>query len=158
MGNRFYACFTSYKGRRVLPAQRVEVYRNLKFKNKIVYSIRDPKTGLVLGHASKILLSRCKFVVKEAGRQRVLKEKKKNVHAWVEGSFGIVHAGDDRIFSNGTKISYNPYTNSHFEMVDCGEPIAEASLVFINDGQVNASSIVRLWETRGVFCFPTLRN
>lgn len=155
MDNHFYKFFNSYKGRNVLPGQRVEVYRNLKFKDRIVYSIRDAKSGLVLGHATDLLLTnKCKFVVKEVGRQRVLKEKKKNVHAWIEGSFGIIHAGDDKIFGDGTPVRYNPYTNSHFEMSDCGEPIVGANLVFIKEGLVSASSIVRLWETRGVFCFP----
>lgn len=134
--------FNSYKGRWVHAGQRVQVYRNLKFKDRIVYSIRDVKSGLVLGHATDILLSNsCKFVVREVGRQRVLKEKKKNVHAWIEGSFGIIHAGDDKIFSDGTQVRYNPYTNSYFEMADCGEPIVEANLVFIKEGLVSASAI-----------------
>jgi hypothetical protein len=148
MDNHFYRCFTSYKGRRVLPGQRVEVYRNLKFKDRVVYSIRDVKTGLVLGHASTLLLSRCKFVVNQKGRERVIKEKRKNVHAWIQGSMGIVHAGDDRIFSTGRKVCYNPYTNSHFELADCGEPVVEANLVWINEGLVSASSIKRLWDVR----------
>ena len=140
--------FESYKGRNVLPGQRVEVYRNLKFKDRVIYSVRDAKTGLVLGHASNLLLSRCEFVVKEAGRQRVIKEKRKNVHAWIQGSFGIIHYGDDRIFSEGTRVSYNPYTNTHFELAECGEPVMGANIVFIQEGIVTASSIVRLWDTR----------
>ncbi len=126
----------------------MEVYRNLKFKDQIVYSIRDKRTGLVLGHASNLLLSRCRFVVNQAGRERVLREKKKNVHAWIEGSYSIIHAGDDRIFSDGTPICYNPYTNSHFEIDSCGEPVDQATLVWIEDGLVAASAIVRTWETR----------
>ena len=126
----------------------MEVYRNLKFKDRIVYSIRDPKTRLVLGHASDLLLTQCKFVVNQAGRKRVLKEKKKNVHAWISGSLSVIHAGDDRIFSDGTKVQYNPYTNSQFEMAECGEPVVEANLVYINETGVYASAIKRLWETR----------
>lgn len=157
--NHFYKFFNSYKGRWIHAGQRVEVYRNLKFKDRIVYSIRDAKSGLVLGHATDILLTNnCKFVVKEVGRQRVLKEKKKNVHAWIEGSYGIIHAGDDKIFSDGTPVRYNPYTNSHFEMADCGEPIVEANLVFIKEGLVSASAIKSLWDSRGFFLFPTLRK
>jgi hypothetical protein len=141
--------FESYKGRWVHAGQRVEVYRNLKFKDKIVYSIRDKRTGLVLGHASDLLLTnQCKFVVHEVGRQRVLREKKKNVHAWIEGSYGIIHAGDDRIFSDGTPVYYNPYTNSHFEMVDCGEPVVGANLVYIQEDLVAASAVIRLWDIR----------
>jgi hypothetical protein len=144
--------FSSYKGRQIpVRGERVQVYRNLKFRDRIVYSIRDTKTGLVLGHASNLLLSGCKFNVNQRGRERVLKERKKNVHAYVEGHFGIIHAGDDRIFSEGTKIQYNPYTNSYFEMVDCGEPIVEANIVWIDEGLVVASNIIRSWETRSFF-------
>lgn len=136
-----YKFFKSYKKRNVLPGQRVEVYRNLKFKDRIVYSVRDAKTGLVLGHATNLLLSRCEFVVKQAGRERVIKEKRKNVHAWIEGSFGIIHMGDDKIFSEGIGVRYNPYINSEFEMADCGEPIYKANVVYIQDGLLSASGL-----------------
>ena len=152
--SHFYRFFNSYKGRQIpVNGERVEVYRNLKFKDRVVYSIRDVKSGLVLGHASTLLLSRCKFVVNQKGRERVLRERKKNVHAWIEGSFGIVHAGDDRIFSKGTEVQYNPYLNSHFEMSECGEPVVEANIVWIDESSVIATDITRLWETRGVFLF-----
>lgn len=140
--------FNSYKGRWVHAGQRVEVYRNLKFKDSIVYSVRDAKTGLVLGHATHLLLGSCEFVVSEVGRQRVLRERKKNVHAWIEGSFGIIHAGDDEIFSDVEKVNYNPYTNTLFELVDCGEPVTGASLVYINEDGVHASAVKRLWTHR----------
>lgn len=149
--------FNSYKGRQIpVHGELVQVYRNLKFKDRVVYSIRDAKTRLVLGHASNLLLSGCKFVVNQKGRERVIREKKKNVHAWVEGHFGIIHAGDDKIFSEGTEIYYNPYTNTHFEMLECGEPIVGANIVWIDEDLVVASAITRSWETRSIF--PTLRN
>lgn len=139
--NHFYKFFNSYKGRNVLPGQRVEVYRNLKFKDRIVYSVRDAKTGLVLGHASNLLLNRCCFIVRQKGRERVLKERKKNVHAWIEGSFGIIHFGDSRIFSEGIGVRYNPYTNNQFEQAECGESIYKANVVYIEDGLLSASGL-----------------
>lgn len=139
--NHFYKFFTSYKGRWVHDGQRVQVYRNLKFKDKVVYSIRDTKTGLVLGHASNLMLSGCEFVVNESGRQRVLKEKKKNVHAHIEGRYGVVHAGDDRIFSKGVGVRYNPYTGSTFEIANHGGSIYKANVVYIQDGLVSASGL-----------------
>jgi hypothetical protein len=135
--------FNSYKGRNVLPGQRVEVYRNLKFKDSVVYSIRDLKSGLVLGHASNLLLSRCKFVVKQSGRTRVIKERKKNVHAWIEGSYGIIHAGDDRIFSEGTKVRYNPYQNITFIRGEGPDEthILQANIVWLDEEDVVASGL-----------------
>lgn len=140
-----YRFFTPYKGRNVVPGQSVQVYRNLKYKDEAVYSIRSVNTGLVLGHATHLLLSRCKFVVSEAGRQRVLREKKKNVCAWIEGSFGILHAGDGNIFNDGYKVYYNPYENETFVIHSTvfkdtyALSIFDANVVYIGDEGVTAS-------------------
>ena len=61
---------------------RVQVYRNL---NNGLISIQDLSTGLVLGHASAIDLQEASFIVREAGRQQVIREQRKNVHAFVRG-------------------------------------------------------------------------
>ena len=61
---------------------KVQVYRNLH--NGLI-SIQDLSTGLVLGHAYAVDLKRADFIVREAGRQQVIKEKRKNVHAFVRG-------------------------------------------------------------------------
>ena len=58
----------------------VEVYFNVR---KRVFSVREH--GKVIGHTDKILLKDVQFVVREAGRQRVLRTGCKNVHAWARG-------------------------------------------------------------------------
>jgi len=63
--------------------KQVEVYRNL---NNGRLSIRDAKTKLVLAHADVVTLTEVTFHVSEAGRQRVLRDKRKNVHAVVRGT------------------------------------------------------------------------
>lgn len=142
-----YKFFEPYQGRNVVPGQSVQVYRNLKYKNEPVYSIRSVNTGLVLGHATTLLLSRCVFVVSQAGRKRVLREKRKNVHAWVEGCFGIIHAGDDKIFNDGVKVTYNPYKDIAFkygEDVNGYERqhyIPMANVVWIDETGVYASGL-----------------
>lgn len=69
---------------------KVEVYRNLH-KNGIVYSIRDQKTKRVIGYSSNLTLKDVKFCVNQTGRERVLREKRKNVHAFIRGT--IVSGG-----------------------------------------------------------------
>jgi hypothetical protein len=69
-----------------------------------------------------------------------LRERKKNVHAWIEGSYGIIHAGDDRIFSDGKRVSYNPYLHTKFEMEN-GEWMEKANLVYIDETGVYASGL-----------------
>ena len=68
------------------------IYRNLhKGKWSIRSLDRDDTYGRVIGHASILLMLDCSFTVSEAGRQRVLREKQKNVHAGVRGMIsGVV--------------------------------------------------------------------
>ena len=60
--------------------QPVYVYKNL---HKDCWSVRQD--GLVKAHAKELSLHSCVFKVSKHGRARVLKEKRKNVHAGIEG-------------------------------------------------------------------------
>jgi hypothetical protein len=66
---------------------RVQVYRNLHKSNETgaVYSVRDKKSRKVISHQQWLVLDNVKYYVSDKGRARVLREKKKNVHAWIEG-------------------------------------------------------------------------
>ncbi len=86
--------------------RRVEVYRNLHRK---CYSVRDYKTKRVIYHTNSISLTSAKCFVQEGGRQRVLKEGRKNVHAYIRGIWsGVPNDGGD-------KVSYNPYKSNKFK-------------------------------------------
>ena len=110
---------------------RVESYWNL---HKHVFSIRalegDHK-GKVVEHVSHKTLHDVTFAVQPAGRAKVLREQKKNVHAFVRGTEGI---GESRAryypLSSDCweKISYNPYKYDSF--VDShGAPVTHAKAV-----------------------------
>ena len=62
---------------------KVKVYKNL---TKDTWSIQDYKTRKVIGYSDTIRLEDAKFIVSQAGRQRVLREGKKYVHAFVVGT------------------------------------------------------------------------
>ncbi len=67
---------------------RREVYRNLNWRDDVVYSVR--KDGLVEGHAYTIVLDGntkypVTFAVGPKGNQRVRDEQRKNVHAVIRG-------------------------------------------------------------------------
>lgn len=85
----------------------VEVYRNL---HKGMYSIR--KDGVVIAHAPSVTLSNPKFKVSAAGRDRVRREKRKNVHAVVKGE--LIGIGETPCIVDPVLISYNPYVNETF--------------------------------------------
>ena len=132
---------------------RVQVYRNL---NNGLISIQDLSTGLVLGHAYAIDLEDATFIVREAGRQQVIKEKRKNVHAFVRGkvismqnfqpykgrSLKVNRQSDlqDLQGSNvwtTTKVSYNPYKAPHFVTPE-GDEVESAYLCTIqSNGVIN---------------------
>ena len=87
--------------------KKVRVYFNL---HKKVYSVQDRKTGLVIAHLDNITLEDVKFNVRQGGRNKVLKEKKKNVHAFIEGTICCP------VLAQGIEygVTYNPYKYDSF--------------------------------------------
>ena len=108
----------------------VEVYRNL---HNGKFSVRDSKTKRVLAHCDEVTLAGVVFKVSQAGRERVLRERKKNVHAVVKGKL-ISYQGaesykgrslDDAVWKwadgkhriaviGHDKATYNPYKYASF--------------------------------------------
>jgi len=105
--------------------RKVFIYWNL---HKDMWSVKDMITKKVIGHSDRVLLTDCKFKVSEAGRQRVLREKRKNVHAGVIGTLtGIVPRGAGEI------AYYNPYKQDCFT---------------VNGNRVDTAEIVRFYPDR----------
>ena len=94
-----------------LIGMKVFVYYNL---HKHVFSIKameGENKGRVVGYSTHITLSDAMPKVSEAGRQRVIRERKKNVHA---GIVGIVESLGDIGTHIGEEVTYNPYKFSTF--------------------------------------------
>ena len=64
---------------------KVFVYFNLRSKLYSIKALEGPAKGRVVAHASDVIIKDATFKVSEAGRQRVLREKHKNVYAGVQG-------------------------------------------------------------------------
>lgn len=91
--------------------------------------------GRVIGHPLELALENCEFRVCPAGRARVLREKKKFVHAFAVGTpvYGMTGCMDKELI----QITYNPYKAGYFYRVDTNEPVYAAKLVFLfGDGKV----------------------
>jgi hypothetical protein len=88
--------------------QRVEVYRNLHKNCYSVRALNGENKGRVIDHVQSIILKDATFVVQPAGRDRVLQEKRKNVHAFVRGTI------TDQPVSHGLSVRYDPYLNDAF--------------------------------------------
>lgn len=109
---------------------RVFVYFNLHKKLWSVRALEGPDKGRVIQHATALCLADCTFKVSEAGRERVLRERQKNVHA---GVVGTLVASPDAALSPSHRITYNPYRFSTFVNTDTLAPIyAAASVTFDN--------------------------
>jgi hypothetical protein len=88
---------------------QVRVYRNLK--NGLM-SVQAKINGswLVVGHVESLLLYDAVFKVSQAGRKRVIEQKRKNVHAFVYGELADI----DTDVVLPTKAFYNPYKYQTF--------------------------------------------
>ena len=114
----------------------VQVYRNL---HKKCWSVRQNKK--VRFHTNHILLKQINFKVSASGRARVLREQKKNVHAWVEGY--LVH--QLTVESNTSSVlwgefQYNPYKNESFVDED-NRPLFEADYADMYCDKFNQSTL-----------------
>ena len=113
---------------------KVFVYWNL---HKLVWSVKaleGKDKGRVIRHTKEITLYACTFKVSQAGRQRVLREQCKNVHAgvvgkWIGGTEGI--AFKEYYFP----VTYNPYKYETFVHRETQEPVMHAGCVYMTDNR-----------------------
>jgi hypothetical protein len=116
---------------------KVFVYFNLHRKLFSVKSLEGPDKGKVIGHMYSVSLNDVTFKVSEAGRQRVLREKRKNVHAGVVGNISP-NAWDDMLQDDPKQITYNPYRFSSFVDKDNLEPVRHAKYCLLNGRIISA--------------------
>lgn len=96
---------------------RVFVYYNLHKKLWSVKALEGPDKGKVIDRREFVFLRDVTPRVSESGRQRVLREQRKNVHAGLVGTLSE-HAPSYSM-TNKCRISYNPYKGSDFyKLVD----------------------------------------
>jgi hypothetical protein len=87
--------------------KRVQVYKNL---HTGTWSVRQG--GVVISHPLELALRDCRLLVQPAGRARVLREQRKNVHAYISGY--IVPMAEARKTHAHEQVSYNPYKTGYF--------------------------------------------
>ena len=114
------------------------VYFNL---HKKVWSVKDVATQRVVAHLHNLVMFDAKPKVSEAGRQRVLRERKKYVHAGFEGYIDLSDPDkySDCVF--GKAVTYNPYKHEGFVYRDDEEYLDK-----------EAQYIVTFFSDRNVIC------
>jgi len=88
---------------------RVRAYYNLHRK---CFSVQDYKTGLVVEHTNKLRFTNAMFVVRKSGNEKVKKEGRKNVHAFVNG---IRQPKWMTPHLSYQEVKYNPHTMDYFK-------------------------------------------
>lgn len=117
------------------------IYFNLHKKCFSIKALEGANKGRVIAHRDALVLYHAKFKVSEAGRQRVLKEQRKNVHAGVVGIwYDEVDADKTLRVRDTTAVTYNPYKYDSFVTVDDQQRIDEAWCVVLKDKRITAVS------------------
>ena len=107
----------------------VDIYRNL---HRDTWSIRDRATGRVIGHSDNVLVEDATCVVQPAGRDRVLREGRKNVHAFVRGVMVTTCETPYAKAECNVQVKYNPYKAGHFVRVDTSDKVTSSPVAILD--------------------------
>lgn len=108
---------------------KVFVYFNLHKKCWSVKALEGKNKGKVIAHCETIILKDCQLKVSESGRQRVIREQKKYVHA---GVVGLVVSMDKKVKDTDTLVTYNPYRFNSFVKKETMEPVFNANKAYMS--------------------------
>jgi hypothetical protein len=111
--------------------QNVFVYRNIIKKT---YSVKSLKTGLVVAHHNTLALRDCTFRGSLAGRKRVLRERRKNVHAGIKGE--LISTNEMPFNGRWVEVWYNPYKTKTFVVRSTGKAIDSARYIVLTPNGV----------------------
>ena len=90
--------------------QPVKVYRNLHKDQWSLMAADGPEKGRVIGYGQEVLILDPRLTVSEAGRQRAVREHRRNVHAFVVGTVGDLQQLRGPLY----RVRYNPFRASCF--------------------------------------------
>lgn len=120
--------------------KKADVYRNLQVGGYSIRSRESETYGTVIGHEETVVMEDVEFVVQEAGRQKVLEEERKNVHAVVRGVVATQDAWTTDT-EGAVPVTYNPYEYAHFVHAETETPIESADRVLIGEDGVYAIGV-----------------
>lgn len=114
-----------FKNRTIDPSSPVQVYRCLTKRDDVWYSIRQK--GKVVAHSKCLVLVDARFIVCPGGRARALREKKRNVHAYVTGL--LFRGAEDMKVQGRRPIKVKYCLGPQFETADGSSYVDRAVLV-----------------------------
>ncbi|AMS01078.1 hypothetical protein SEA_ARCHERNM_84 [Mycobacterium phage ArcherNM] len=114
---------------------RVFVYWNLHRGMWSVKALEGPDKGRVIARHQNVVLRNVTGKVSEAGRQRVLREGRKNVHAGLVGEL----VQGEAVNLPDRKVTYNPRKYESFVYVDDETPFEGSDLAVLAHRTVYAA-------------------
>lgn len=105
---------------------KVFVYFNLRKRLFSVKALEGPNKGRVIAHMESVVIDGAQFKVSQAGRARVIRNQRKNVHAGVVGQL-YTGTKDEREYP--VSITYDPYKYETFVDLAGGRPVLSANHV-----------------------------
>lgn len=114
---------------------KVEVYFNLHKKCLSVRALEGDRKGRVIAHTDAVELFDVTFAVQPAGRAKVLREGRKNVHAFVRGIW-VAPMGAEAWQT--TPVTYNPYKYESFVNREDETPVTKAIWAKVAGRQITA--------------------
>lgn len=140
-------------------AMRVFIYYNLHRHILSVRATNGPHRGLVIAHARSVQIRDAHFTVSEAGRQRVLRDRAKNVHAgivgeligvdevvWLKPGLSAPAMGElapclPKEDGEGVRrVTYNPYLFATFVDRETSDAVHDAAQVDVFDKDIRCAA------------------
>ena len=119
---------------------KVAVYFNLHKKLFSVRSRQGSTYGRVLWHTDNLILNDVDFKVSKKGRLKVIKDKRKNVHAFC---YGTINIKNEKEPVKERMISYNPYRYDYFYYKDNLSKVSKLDKIKME--VINKRGVI--WET-----------
>jgi len=114
---------------------RIDAYRNLNDDCISIKSREAKNRGLVIDHVDCAYVKNAEFIVQPSGRERVLEEGKKNVHAFVRGVLcESINTRDE----TSVAVTYNPKKYSNFVTRDGKRAVVSAEIATVTTDGVKA--------------------
>jgi hypothetical protein len=116
------------------PDKPVRVIRNWKHDCYTILQNGRPKAS-----AKQVRLADVEFLVRTSGRNKMLRERKRNVHAYAVGRLiDYTHPDEDRVIEpiRGRSIAYKPYHAATFVDVETDTPVSTAKVVHFQENGV----------------------
>jgi len=129
-----------FKDREYTLGMSVRGYRDLNSKNSELFSIQGkggPLSGKVIDHSVSVAIDDATFNVRAGGQRRTRVEKRRCVHAFVEGQLTQVKKDNiTTLDSDWIEVTYNPFYTDTFIEKSSDRAVYKAKKAILQQGSV----------------------